>query len=80
MGKIVVTEFVSLDGVIDGDKFKLDELWEAQLLGAGHLRRLCRRLAGARRKGRSNWPRRKPSATASRSSATSAHSGGLKNA
>lgn len=57
MGKIVVTEFISLDGVIEdpggaedysrggwafdfargeeGDKFKLDELWEAeaQLLG-----------------------------------------------
>ena len=52
MGKIVVTEFISLDGVIEdpggsedysrggwafdfdrgaeGDKFKLDELWEAR--------------------------------------------------
>ena len=69
MGRIVVTEFVSLDGVIEapgggedykhggwtfeidrgdeGDKFKLDELVEAeaQLLGRVHLRRLRRRLA-----------------------------------
>ena len=72
MGKIVVTEFVSLDGVMEdpggaedfkhggwtfeiergeeGDKFKLDELLEAeaQLLGPGDLRGLRRRLADDR--------------------------------
>ena len=50
MGKIVVTEFVSLDGVIEeprwtfdfdraaeGDKFKYDELFEAQALLLGRV-------------------------------------------
>jgi hypothetical protein len=74
MGKLVVTEFVSVDGVFEdprgaedyehggwtfeydrgdeGDKFKLDELMEAEahlLGGRGDLRGLCAGLALPRR-------------------------------